>query len=126
MGIGQRRLLGDRAGNALAELIGVEIEPRFGVRRELVADIAADADGAAETVIPEAVLRLRRGGDEAVPGPLAPPAWPCSRLNPSAPISTDTPFGHGSRPVRITIDGAAEQVRAELQRSSALQTSTYL
>ena len=42
-GIGQGRLLGDAAGNALANFVGVEIEPRLDIRRELIADIAAAA-----------------------------------------------------------------------------------
>ena len=31
-GIGQRRLLGDAAGDTPANFVGVEIEPRFGIR----------------------------------------------------------------------------------------------
>ena len=121
LGIGQRRLLGDGAGDALAHLIGVEIEPRLDIRRELIADIAADAGAAAEAVVPETVGRLRRGGDETVPRTVGAAGVGLQPLE-----SECADIGRHAVRQRIAagrhheIDGAAERVGAELQRVGAL------
>lgn len=119
--IGQGRHLGDGSWNALPHLVGVEIESRLEIRRELVADIAAHAVARAEAVIAEAVRDLRRCGDETIPWPVG---APCIGLqSPEAEgshVERDAIRKSVASRCRHEVDGASQRIGSELQRIPAL------
>ena len=64
----ERDILGHASGNALPDLVGVDVEPRFDIGRQLVCQVRACPRGFAPAVLAEAVLLLPRAGDEVVDG----------------------------------------------------------
>src|SRR4051794_4805275 len=117
----KRRGFSDGPWNALPHLVGVDIEPGFNVRRELIADIPADSGCIAKAVIPKSLCGLSGCGDEAVPWPVRPTGIGLQTTKSKAAQVKRDAIGKGIASARRhEIDRTAKRVGAKLQSIGAL------
>ena len=93
---------------------GTVLHPVFGMETGFVSNVFYN-----EVAKPAGILRLL--------GQIGTASLNAERLNPNAPISADTPFGHGSRPVGITkLMAPPSELAPNCSALAPFQTSTYL